>query len=144
MILSVRSPRLAFAAMAVLLVLLVPCARAERKVSVSPADLPADIKKAVLDAHPSATFVSIEKEVEGENPGQYDVTISVDGKQLDMELAPNATIKETKETTSPRAGAIVQRATSYSSEGTPLLYVLYVVAGLAVLGIVILKVLKRR
>src|SRR5580765_2849565 len=73
------------------------CAFAEKKEKVKPADLPASIKKAVEEKYPKAEFVEIEKEVEGEDPGQFDLTIRAAGKDVELEISPKGKIKEAKE-----------------------------------------------
>jgi len=53
----------------------------ERKVPVKPSELPAAIEKAIRQALPKGTIIRIQKEVEGEDPGQYDVDIRSGGKE---------------------------------------------------------------
>ena len=52
---------------------------AEEKVSVKPSELPAAIKKAIDQAFPNGKIAEIEKEVKGENPGQYDIIVESGG-----------------------------------------------------------------
>jgi len=73
-------------------------AYAEKKESVAVADLPSEIKQAIEKEFPGGEILAIEKEVEGEDPGQYDVEIRMDGKEYEVEIAPDGSIKETKET----------------------------------------------
>ena len=69
----------------------------ERKVPVQPSELPAPIEKAIRDAFPKGEILAIEKEVEGENPGQYDVDIRSDGKVYEVEISPEGKVIESKE-----------------------------------------------
>ncbi|UCC99906.1 MAG: hypothetical protein JSW66_08490 [Phycisphaerales bacterium] len=71
----------------------------EKKVMVSPSDLPAAIAKAIRQAFPNGRILKIEKEVEGEDPGQYDVEIRSGEKEYEVEISPEAEIIETKEVT---------------------------------------------
>ncbi len=83
-----------------LLVMLAVIAQAEtkeKKESVSPSKLPAAISKAIKQAFPKGQIMKIEKEVEGENPGQYDIDISSDGKEYEVEISPEGKVIETKE-----------------------------------------------
>jgi uncharacterized membrane protein YkoI len=69
----------------------------ERKVAVKPGELPSHIKRAIREAFPEGQIIAIEKEVEGEDPGQYDVEIRSGGKAYDVEVSPEGRIIETKE-----------------------------------------------
>lgn len=69
----------------------------ERKVSLLPADLPAAIRKAIEEAFPRGEIMAIQKEVEGEDPGQYDVDIRSGGKEYEVEISPEGKVIETKE-----------------------------------------------
>jgi len=69
----------------------------ERKVSVRPSELPAVIKKAIEKAFPKGQILRIQKEVEGKDPGQYDVDIRSDGKEYEVEISPKGKVIETKE-----------------------------------------------
>ena len=69
----------------------------EKKVAVQPSDLPAAIKKAVDREFPKAKILSIEKEVEGEDPGQYDIELRFEGKEYEVEVSPEAKVIEAKE-----------------------------------------------
>jgi len=69
----------------------------ERKVSVLPSVLPAAIRKAIEEAFPKGEIITIQKEVEGENPGQYDVDIRSGGKEYEVEISPEGKVIETKE-----------------------------------------------
>jgi len=69
----------------------------EKKVAVKPAELPGRIKRALAKAFPEGEIVAIEKEVEGEDPGQYDVEIRSGGKKYEVEVSPEGKIIETVE-----------------------------------------------
>ena len=71
----------------------------EKKVSVSPSELPAAIRKAIEQAFPDGQIVSIQKEVEGEDPGQYDVEIRSGEKEYEVEISPEGSVIESKEVT---------------------------------------------
>jgi hypothetical protein len=71
----------------------------ERKVAVQPSDLPAAITEAVKEAFPNGQIVAVQKEVEGENPGQYDVEIRSGEKQYEVEISPEGKVIESKEVT---------------------------------------------
>lgn len=71
----------------------------ERKVSVLPSELPSVIQKAIEEAFPNAEIISIQKEIEGEDPGQYDVDIRSGGKEYEVEISPEGKVIETKEIT---------------------------------------------
>jgi len=76
----------------------------ERKVDVLPEELPAVIKKAMEKAFPEGQIIRIQKEAEGENPGQYDVDIRSGGKVYEVEISPEGKVLEKKEI-APGAGA---------------------------------------
>ena len=69
----------------------------ERKVSVPPSELPAVIKKAIEEAFPNGRIIRIQKEVEGEDPGQYDVDIRSGSKEYEVEISPEGNVIESKE-----------------------------------------------
>jgi hypothetical protein len=69
----------------------------ERKVSVLPSELPAVIRKAIEGAFPKGEIITIQKEVEGEDPGQYDVDIRSGGKEYEVEISPEGKVIEIKE-----------------------------------------------
>jgi len=71
----------------------------ERKVAVQPSELPAAITEAVKGAFPNGQIVAAQKEVQGENPGQYDVEIRSGEKQYEVELSPDGKVIESKEVT---------------------------------------------
>ena len=69
----------------------------ERKVTVEASELPAVIKAAIKGAFPNGKILKIEKEVEGEDPGQYDVFILSGGKVSEVEISPAGQIIEIEE-----------------------------------------------
>jgi len=69
----------------------------ERKVTVLRSELPAVIKKAIKEAFPQGQIIKIEKEVEGEDPGQYDVDIRSGAKVYEVEISPEGNVTEIKE-----------------------------------------------
>jgi hypothetical protein len=69
----------------------------ERKVTVLPSDLPSVIRKAIEQAFPKGQIIRIQKEVEGEDPGQYDVDIRSDAKLYEVEISPEGEVIESKE-----------------------------------------------
>jgi multimeric flavodoxin WrbA len=69
----------------------------ERKVSVLESELPIVIKKAIEEAFPKGQIIRIQKEVEGEDPGQYDVDIRLDAKEYEVEISPEGNVIEVKE-----------------------------------------------
>jgi hypothetical protein len=72
----------------------------ERKVPVRQSELPATISKAIKEALPNGRIIKIEKEIEGEDPGQYDFLIRSDGKDYEVEVSPEGEVIEVKEVTS--------------------------------------------
>jgi hypothetical protein len=72
----------------------------ERKITVRLSELPAAIKKAVKQVAANGRVITIEKEVEGEDPGQYDVVIRSGGKEYEVEISPEGEVIEVKEVTS--------------------------------------------
>lgn len=69
----------------------------ERKAVVQPSDVPALIEKAIRKAFPNGEIVTVQKEVEGEDPGQYDVDVRSDGKEYEVEVSPEGKVVEIKE-----------------------------------------------
>ncbi|MBL7152593.1 MAG: PepSY-like domain-containing protein [Phycisphaerae bacterium] len=69
----------------------------EKKVTVKKSDLPAAIKKAIKEAFPKGKILAIEKEVQGKDPGQYDVEIQSQGKVYEVEISPAGTVIEAKQ-----------------------------------------------
>jgi len=72
----------------------------EKKITVLPSTLPPVIKNAIEQAVPKGEILRIQKEVEGENPGQYDVDIRSGGKLYEVEISPEGEVIEVKEITS--------------------------------------------
>ncbi|MBN2376288.1 MAG: hypothetical protein JXD22_07800 [Sedimentisphaerales bacterium] len=85
--------------MLMLLVMVFPSevAAQEKKVSVQPSELPLVIKNAIEETFPEGQVLSIQKEVEGEDPGQYDVDVRSGGKVYEVEISPEGEILESKE-----------------------------------------------
>ena len=69
----------------------------EKKVTVLQSELPAVIRKAIDKAFPKGKIINIEKEVEGEDPGQYDVEVSSGAKEYEVEISAEGKVKEIKE-----------------------------------------------
>jgi len=69
----------------------------EKKVTVQPSELPPPIEKALREAFPQGQIIAIQKEVEGEDPGQYDVEMRSDGKEYEVEISPEGKVIESKE-----------------------------------------------
>lgn len=69
----------------------------EKKVTVKESELSPAIKKAIEEAFPKGKILAIEKEVQGENPGQYDVEIRSQGKVYEVEFSPAGTLIEAKQ-----------------------------------------------
>ena len=72
----------------------------ESKVTVLPSELPVVIRKAIEQVFPDGRIIAIQKEVEGEDPGQYDVDVRSDGKEYEIEISPEGKVIEIKEKTS--------------------------------------------
>jgi len=72
----------------------------EKKVCVQLAELPAGIKKAIDQACPNGEIIKIEKEIEGEDPGQYDIYIRYAEKKYEVEISAEGKVVEIKETKS--------------------------------------------
>ena len=69
----------------------------EKKVTVKESELPPAIKKAIKEAFPKGKILAIEKEVQGKDPGQYDVEIQSQGKVYEVEISPAGTVLEAKQ-----------------------------------------------
>jgi len=87
--------------MTVVVLMAVACATgaaqvAERKVDVAMSDLPAAIKQAVREAFPQGKILAVQKEVEGEDPGQYDIEVQSEGKVYEVEVSPAGVVIEAK------------------------------------------------
>jgi len=72
----------------------------ERKITVLPSELPVVIRKAIEQSFPHGQVIVIQKEVEGEDPGQYDVEVRSDGKEYEIEISSDGKVIEVKEKTS--------------------------------------------
>jgi len=71
----------------------------ERKVTVPPSELPVVIINAIEQAFPKGQIIAIQKEVKGEDPGQYDVEVRSDEKEYELEISPEGKVIEIKEKT---------------------------------------------
>lgn len=60
----------------------------EWKVDVQPSELPTEISKAIRNAFPNSEIIRIQKEVEGEDHGRFDVDISSSGKDYEVPSRP--------------------------------------------------------
>jgi len=69
----------------------------EAKQSVAISQLPDVVKKALKDSFPEGDVVGVEKEIEGEDVGQYDLDIRSGGKLYEVEVSPEGKIIEKKE-----------------------------------------------
>ena len=83
----------------------------ERKVELRLEDLPEKIKLAIAGALPGGEIVKIEQEVEGEDPGQFDVDVRADGRMYEVEISPDGQVKEVKarESAAERAARLAGR-----------------------------------
>ncbi len=75
----------------------------ERKVTLKASELPAVIKAAIKGAFPNGKIIEIEKEVEGEDPGQYDVIVEAGGEKFEVEVSPKGKVKEIDKISSAKA-----------------------------------------
>lgn len=85
------------AVVAAIAILVLPASGEERKETLKRKDVPAAVKAAAKKAVPKGKITLIEREVEGEDPGQYDFEITADGKTYEVEITPEGEIKEVKE-----------------------------------------------
>ena len=69
----------------------------EKKITVKASELPPAIRKAIKQAFPHGKILAIEKEVQGEDPGQYDFEIQSQGKIYEVEVSPAAVVIEAKQ-----------------------------------------------
>jgi hypothetical protein len=93
----IGKPRLASVAAALILILTPAVSRSEKKETLKPDDLPAEIKAAIKVDFPDGKITAAEKEIEGEDPGQFDIELTAGGKRFEVEISPDAKIKEKKE-----------------------------------------------
>jgi uncharacterized membrane protein YkoI len=77
----------------------------ERKITVPASELPDAVREAIQKAFPGDQILIIEKEVQGDDPGQYDVEIRSGDKEYEIEISPEGKILETKEKAAEDAGA---------------------------------------
>jgi len=71
----------------------------ERKVTMPPSELPVVIRNAIEQVFPEGQIIAIQKGVEGEDPGQYDVEMRSDGKEYEIEISPEGKVIEIEEKT---------------------------------------------
>jgi len=90
----------------------------ERKVAVQPSELPPAVAKAVKEAFPDGRIITIEKEVEGEDPGQYDVQIQSGQKEYELEISPEGKVVESKEVIRQNAGPATVPGSKQSKQWT--------------------------
>ena len=96
-----------------------PAGAQEKKVVVKPSDLPASIRKAIKEAFPNGEIVKIQKEVEGDDPGQYDIDVRDGSKEFEVEVSPDGKIIEIDEKATgkrPQAAAKDKRWTESFGE----------------------------
>lgn len=98
--------------LAVLAIAISPALAAEKKVKLTPQELPADVKAAIAAEFPQGEILTIEKEVEGEDPGQIDIEIRSAGTVYEVEVSPDARIKEKKAVSGPEVEAAAAAAKS--------------------------------
>ncbi len=68
----------------------------EKKEAVPASQLPSAVEKAVMDAFPNATILRAEREVEGEDPGQYDVILLFEEEEYEVEISAEGKVIERK------------------------------------------------
>ena len=69
----------------------------EKKITVAPSELPPAIRTATKEAFPDGRILAIEKEVQGEDPGQYDLEVQSQGKIYEVEVSPAGVVIEAKQ-----------------------------------------------
>ena len=74
-----------------------PAEAQEKKVDVKLSELPDPIRKAVKEAFPNGEILRIQKEVEGDDPGQYDFDIRDGGKEYEVEVSAEGKVIEIDE-----------------------------------------------
>lgn len=84
-------------------------ASGEQKVAVNPAELPAPIREAIEKAFPGAEILTIEKEVVGEDPGQFDFEIRQKDHTYEVEVSPDGDVIESKLVASSEEGSSRQK-----------------------------------
>ena len=93
----------------------------ERKITIQPSELPPVIRKAIDKAFPSGEILKIEKEVEGDDPGQYDAEVRSGGKEYEVEISPEGEVIEIKEKATEEksgSGAPEKKWTSSFAQGS--------------------------
>lgn len=93
------------AGMGIVLALIVLCAMCvrnavaveEKKIKVKASELPPAIRKAIEEAFPDGKILAIEKEVQGEDLGQYDFEMQSQGKIYEVEVSPAGAVIEAKQ-----------------------------------------------
>ncbi|CAN5291476.1 hypothetical protein BH09SUM1_BH09SUM1_24000 [soil metagenome] len=90
-------------------------AYAEKKVTVPPAEFPANIREAVMKKFPDGQIVTVEKETEGADAGQYDVLVKSVGHEYDVEVTAAGVIKETVDHDKATAAAATADSKANSS-----------------------------
>jgi multimeric flavodoxin WrbA len=86
----------------------------ERKVTILQSELPAVIRKAIKEAFPKGQIIRIQKEVEGEDPGQYDVEIRSKSKEFEVEISPEGNVIEIKEKGSEEAAPVGEQGKKWT------------------------------
>ncbi|MBN1846061.1 MAG: hypothetical protein JW810_10290 [Sedimentisphaerales bacterium] len=69
----------------------------EKKITVNASEVPEAIMKVVKEAFAQGEILTIEKEVQGEDPGQYDFVIRSQGKVYEVEISPGGVLIEAKQ-----------------------------------------------
>ena len=82
----------------------------EKKVVVSPSQLPASIRAAIKKALPKGKITAAEQEVEGEDPGQYDLQVRSGDKEYEVEVSPQGEVIEIKEKSPAKAAPASAKA----------------------------------
>ena len=89
-------------------------AATEKKISLTGAEVPAVVHQAIQKAFPQGEILAVEKEVEGENPGQYDVEVQSGGKRYEVEIAADGKLVESKEMPAPADAPVVKDGGKWS------------------------------
>lgn len=107
---------LTFGMFAVLGIIGSPHAVAEKKISVEESGLPAEIRQAIEATFPGGEILEIEQEIEGEDPGQWDVLVRSGGKIYETEVTPAGVVRESK-LQSPGEGSTAATEAPAADEG---------------------------
>jgi multimeric flavodoxin WrbA len=86
----------------------------ERKVTVLKSELPAVIRKAIKEAFPKGQIIRIQREVEGEDPGQYDVDILAGTTEYEVEISPEGNVIEIKEKASEEEAPVGEQGEKWT------------------------------